>query len=522
MVLSDNAANEIYSSYSNVTLVSANTIEGGGQIASLSLTNKGTIDANATVNALTLNGVAVANSGTVESTGGGNLAMSNSSVTGGSVIVDSASSLNMNGGGQILSASLNVTGALNLNGGSGLLSADTIVQTGSGSNPGGIIEANALSSPVATSLQITGGSVTNGSIEASGSLVPSAPVDAMVTIDNTKLSGVAIVAQGAALVDVHANATVQGSTSASIIDGGTITFATAFNGNTLFTGAGALNLAQDIYTGTVTNFQSGDTIALQAFGAGDQFSYVTSGNNATLSIANSSGAVLDTITVTDTLGPYNATGAFTFAESNGVDTITGQQSLCFMAGTMIATADGEAPVETLKRGDLVMTTTGVASRVAWLGRQTISARFADPARSWPIRVKAGALGANVPSRDLLLSPDHALLVDDVLIHAGALVNGASIVRETKVPSTFVYYHVELEDHSLILAENTPAETFIDNADRLAFDNWAEHEALYPDGNAIEEMPYPRAKARRQVPMRIRAALDERARLIGPELIAAVA
>ena len=103
---------------------------------------------------------------------------------------------------------------------------------------------------------------------------------------------------------------------------------------------------------------------------------------------------------------------------------------------------------------------------------------------------------------------------EVLIQAGALVNGTSIVRETNVPQTFTYYHVELDDHSLILAENTPAETFIDNVDRLAFDNWQEHEALYPDGKPIVEMPYPRAKAHRQVPRAIRVKLSERAQAIG--------
>jgi hypothetical protein len=93
----------------------------------------------------------------------------------------------------------------------------------------------------------------------------------------------------------------------------------------------------------------------------------------------------------------------------------------------------------------------------------------------------------------------------------ALVNGTSILRETEVPSFFVYYHVELEDHALILAENAPAENFIDNVDRLGFDNWAEHEALYPGGRVVNEMPWPRAKARRQVPLAIREALDERGR-----------
>ena len=185
----------------------------------------------------------------------------------------------------------------------------------------------------------------------------------------------------------------------------------------------------------------------------------------------------------------------------------------FFKGTRIRTPEGDVPVETLSRGDLVMTLAGEARPVAWIGLRTVLARFADPVRCWPIRVRAGALGENIPARDLLLSPDHALLVDRVLIHAGALVNGTSILRETEVPPVFVYYHVELEDHALILAENAPAETFIDNVDRLGFDNWAEHEALYPDGAPISEMPYPRAKARRQVPKDIRAALDARAKII---------
>ena len=79
---------------------------------------------------------------------------------------------------------------------------------------------------------------------------------------------------------------------------------------------------------------------------------------------------------------------------------------------------------------------------------------------------------------------------------------------------FIYYHVELDDHSLILAENTPAETFVDNVDRMNFDNWAEHQALYPEGKSISELPYPRAKAHRQVPVYIRVALAERAEIIG--------
>jgi hypothetical protein len=180
-----------------------------------------------------------------------------------------------------------------------------------------------------------------------------------------------------------------------------------------------------------------------------------------------------------------------------------------MAGTAIRTPSGDAAVETLKPGDLVTLSDGRTAPVSWLGRQTISMVFADRLRVLPIRIKAGALAENLPARDLLLSPCHALLVDNVLIQAGALVNGVSITREDDVPTIFTYYHVEVADHSLILAENTPAETFVDNVDRLGFDNWAEHEALVGD-TAITEMDYPRAKAARQVPAATRTRLSARA------------
>lgn len=78
-----------------------------------------------------------------------------------------------------------------------------------------------------------------------------------------------------------------------------------------------------------------------------------------------------------------------------------------------------------------------------------------------------------------------------------------------MPETFTYYHVELDDHSLILAHNVPSETFIDYVERRGFDNWQEHEALYPQGKPIPEMSYPSVKASRQVPPAIREMLARR-------------
>jgi hypothetical protein len=191
---------------------------------------------------------------------------------------------------------------------------------------------------------------------------------------------------------------------------------------------------------------------------------------------------------------------------------------CYCAGTMIRTATGAAMVETLTIGDSVMTADGRTLPVRWIGRHTVSTRFADPLRVLPIRIKAGALGETLPERDLLVSADHALLVDDILIQAGALVNDVSILREKNVPETFTYYHVELAEHALILAEGAPAETFVDNVSRMAFDNWEEHEALY--GRApIAEMAYPRAQSHRQVPMDIAARLKARCGMMVPLALA---
>jgi hypothetical protein len=185
--------------------------------------------------------------------------------------------------------------------------------------------------------------------------------------------------------------------------------------------------------------------------------------------------------------------------------------VCFLAGTMVATPAGETLVDNLVIGDVVLTADGRAAPVKWVGVQTVVALFADPLRSFPIRVLAGALGEGLPVRDLLVSPDHALFLDGALVHAGALVNGTTIVREVAMPERFTYFHIEVEDHALILAEGVPAETFVDNVTRRRFDNYAQYEALYGDtGPLLAELDLPRVKSARQLPQAIRRRLADRA------------
>jgi hypothetical protein len=351
---------------------------------------------------------------------------------------------------------------------------------------------------VGSGANLTGFGTVNSSVNGTGKITASAgTLEFKSAVDSTSASNFHIAATGTLKFD---GAVGTGSVKPSI---------------TFDSSSGVLDLSgvsgeTNNFHGTVVGLQSGDQIKFHDSGSG-ALGYSTSSfsGGVTIVTVTDNGATIGTVTLS---GDYTS-AHFAVSEAGNVDTLT-TDAACFMAGTMIRTPDGEVAVETLKRGDLVLSSDGRAMPVSWLGVQTISTRFADELRVWPIRVKAGALGESMPSRDLLLSPDHALLVCDALIQAGALVNGASIVRETDVPEIFIYYHVEVEDHSLILAENTPAETFVDNVDRLNFDNWAEHQALYPDGRPITELEYPRAKSHRQVPVSTRKMLVGRAQLIG--------
>lgn len=188
--------------------------------------------------------------------------------------------------------------------------------------------------------------------------------------------------------------------------------------------------------------------------------------------------------------------------------VAGPMPECFVTGTHIATPTGETKVEDLKIGDQILTAEGKTIAVKWIGIQRAFTAFRPPERLMPVRVSAGALGGGLPKRDLLVTSDHALLVDDLLINAGALVNGSTIdyVPLSEFGEFFEVYHVETENHDLILAEGTPAETFIDYIGRSYFQNYAEYLELYGEERIIVEMDRPRISTNRLVPETVRQRL----------------
>jgi hypothetical protein len=197
------------------------------------------------------------------------------------------------------------------------------------------------------------------------------------------------------------------------------------------------------------------------------------------------------------------------ATTNGDVGINPGASVCFAAGTRIATPKGERTVEALVIGDPILTADGRTVPVKWIGRQTVHKLFTPPERFAPVRVAAGALGDGLPRRDLVLTADHALLVGGILANASALVNAATITRVAgaELPDRVTYYHVETEAHEMILAEGAPAETFVDHQSRRLFDNYAEYVALYgEERRSIPESDLPRVTSPRQLPAALKSRL----------------
>lgn len=260
-----------------------------------------------------------------------------------------------------------------------------------------------------------------------------------------------------------------------------------------------------------TSFEVGETISLGSGGQGVYQGYVVLNGANFMYIEGLNGsATLFSDVVDPNAFDSGLTGGDVFSEPLIGQDIE-QDNVCFAAGTLIATPDGETKVEALKIGDLITCEDGRAVPVKWIGRQTVHKIFTPAERFVPVRVSAGALGNGQPHRDLVLTADHALILDGLAINASALVNGTTIAYEPidSLPDRVTYYHIETDNHDVILANGAPAETYVDYITRRAFDNHAEYLALYGEENPIREMPLPRVSAARLVPPAIRARLDDR-------------
>ncbi|SMH55637.1 Ig-like domain-containing protein [Maritimibacter sp. HL-12] len=142
---------------------------------------------------------------------------------------------------------------------------------------------------------------------------------------------------------------------------------------------------------------------------------------------------------------------------------------CFTPGTMIATPKGERRVEELKTGDRVITRDNGIQEIKWVGHKPIG--FKELALSdhlKPVLIRAGALGNGLPERDMMVSPNHRVLVAndrttlyfderEVLAAAKHLVDNKGILSVEPLGVTYV--HFMFDHHEVVLSDGAWTESF---------------------------------------------------------------
>lgn len=151
--------------------------------------------------------------------------------------------------------------------------------------------------------------------------------------------------------------------------------------------------------------------------------------------------------------------------------------VCFTPGTLLETPDGMKPVETLVAGDRVVTKDAGAQPVLWAGSRNVSgARLYAMPDLRPVRIREGALGGNRPEGDLVVSPDHRMVVSgptaetlwgesEVLVAARDLIDGTRVARDLAAKSV-TYHHLMLEQHHVLVANGVETESFHPDAATL--------------------------------------------------------
>jgi len=188
------------------------------------------------------------------------------------------------------------------------------------------------------------------------------------------------------------------------------------------------------------------------------------------------------------------------SETNHIDETVGIVAFedglipCFAAGSLIQTAEGQKAVEALSTEDRVVEHTGQKTPVLAALRRTLKSEDLERHPNLrPIRIASGALGAGLPHRDLLVSPQHRMLVSSKVAERmfGAREVLVAAKRLTDLPGIFVdldaqevtYVHLVLDHHAVIFAEGAPTESLYVGSETLkslAPEARAELEALFPD------------------------------------------
>lgn len=226
----------------------------------------------------------------------------------------------------------------------------------------------------------------------------------------------------------------------------------------------------------ITGYDAASVITIGSGNAPPTSATFTDNGNGTYTLTIAFDQYGNAITLTSVaFGPHSGPGTPTIVQNNdgswsvlsGATGYNGQ--ICYLAGTMILTPEGERAIETLEAGDQVtvyengVTRTETILRVGHAHATTGTTRHAD-VNAIPVRVRAGALADGIPSRDLLVTPEHCMMLENSFIPVRMLVNGMTIVYDRSI-TEYDYYHVETARHSVLVANGALSESFLDAGHR---------------------------------------------------------
>jgi len=175
-------------------------------------------------------------------------------------------------------------------------------------------------------------------------------------------------------------------------------------------------------------------------------------------------------TTGDMLGAFDGeVSATDVSNSPSAYAVSTSELPCFTLGTMIATPTGDTAVENLKVGHLVLTRDAGSQPIRWIGSRRVSRETLGLRQHLlPIRIRAGALGTGQPNADLLVSPQHRILVrskiakrmvgsDELLVAAKHLldIEGIEIAKEI---SGIEYFHILFDAHQIVVSNGAETES----------------------------------------------------------------
>ena len=245
--------------------------------------------------------------------------------------------------------------------------------------------------------------------------------------------------------------------------------------------------AQSFLSGGAAGTDSGSKYGAGGFGGGGAGDNVSGGGGGGYSggggggyaAGGGGGSYIDASATDDVLTSGFNAGANLVSGGNGQVTLTLLAAACFARGARIATPRGDVAIEALHVGDLVLTASGAARPIRWIGWRALDlSRHADPDAVRPLRILAGAFGEGLPRRDLCVSPGHHIAFEGALIEARRLVNGATVAPVAG--DRIEYWHVELDTHDLLLSEGLASESYLDAGNRAAFANGPAFIEAHPD------------------------------------------